>query len=280
MTGETDASNDANLILVVYPLDPCVTEEVLEFGMKKLEVVERQQSSNDSDRPAKPLKSTAPSGDATGYGARRNSLHRVFLIRDKSSGQSLKYGFAEFWTLEDAMAALTKFRMSRSFTIGGAPVAVYSIHMGVFIPEMQQPTAEDDKFSFVPLFNPSLRVKYWDPRVYASQRIVNSEPPVKIEPTQAPEEANNAEAKKAKKRKADGNLSSGVAKKPVAMAGQMAMWQKKSEELRDHARGPGKGDEGGAGETQRESPASNVSNDGPIKITLGGMAKAAAKPEA
>ena len=75
------------------------------------------------------------------------------------------------------MAALTKFRMSRSFTIGGAPVAVYSIHMGVFVPEMQQPTAEDDKFSFVPLFNPTLRVKYWDPRVYASQRIVNSEPP-------------------------------------------------------------------------------------------------------
>lgn len=281
LTGETDASNDANLILVVYPLDPCVTEEVLEFGMKKLEVVEKQQASNDSDRPAKPLKSTAPSGDATGYGARRNSLHRVFLIRDKSSGQSLKYGFAEFWTLEDAMAALTKFRMSRSFTIGGAPVAVYSIHMGVFIPELQQPTAEDDKFSFVPLFNPSLRVKYWDPRVYASQRIVNSEPPVKLEPTQTPEETNNAEAKKAKKRKAEGSLSSGVVKKPVAMAGQMAMWQKKSEELRDHARGPGKGDEVGAGETQRDSlTAPNASNDGPIKITLGGMAKAAAKPEA
>lgn len=279
LTGETDASNDANLILVVYPLDPCVTEEVLEFGMKKLEVVEKQQTSNDSDRPAKPLKSTAPSGDATGYGARRNSLHRVFLVRDKTSGQSLKYGFAEFWTLEDAMAALTKFRMSRSFTIGGAPVAVYSIHMGVFIPDMQQPTAEDDKFSFVPLFNPSLRVKYWDPRVYASQRIVNSEPPVKAEPTQAPEES-NAEAKKAKKRKAEGNLSSGVAKKPVAMAGQMAMWQKKSEELRVHARGPGKGDEGGAEETLTESPAPNLPNDGPIKITLGGMAKAAAKPEA
>lgn len=279
LTGETDASNDANLILVVYPLDPCVTEEVLEFGMKKLEVVEKQQTSNDSDRPAKPLKSTAPSGDVTGYGARRNSLHRVFLIRDKSSGQSLKYGFAEFWTLEDAMAALTKFRMSRSFTIGGAPVAVYSIHMGVFIPEMQQPTAEDDKFSFVPLFNPSLRVKYWDPRVYASQRIINSEPPVKTEPAQAPEE-NSADAKKAKKRKAEGSLSSGIAKKPVAMAGQMAMWQKKSEELRVHARGPGKGDEGGAGDMQTESPAPNPPNDGPIKITLGGMAKAAAKSEA
>lgn len=277
MTGETDASNDPSQFLVVYPLDACVTEEVLEFGMKKLEVVEKQRA-KDSDGPSKPLKSTAPSGDAPGYGARRHSLHRVFLIRDKSSGHTLKYGFAEFWTVEDAMAALTKFRMTRSFTIGGAPVAVYSIHMGVFVPEMQQP-AEDDRFSFVPLFNPSLRVKYWDPRVYASQRVVNSEPPAKPEAAQASEETNNAETKKAKKRKADGNLNSGAAKKPVAMAGQMAMWQKKSEELRDGARSAGRDGLEPAEETRSKSPPANSTNDGPIKITLGGMAKAAANTE-
>ena len=244
--------------------------------MKKLEVIERQ-GPKDSDGPLRPLKSTAPSGDAPGYGARRGSLHRVFLIRDKSSGHTLKYGFAEFWTVEDAMAALTKFRMTRSFTIGGAPVAVFSIHMGVFVPEMQQPTAEDGKFSFVPLFNPSLRVKYWDPRVYASPRVVNAEPPAKPEARQGSEEANNnPDTKKAKKRKADGSLNSGVAKKPVAMAGQMAMWQKKSEELRD-GRNTGREDHQDAiGEARTRSPPASAANDGPIKITLGGMAKAVA----
>ena len=245
--------------------------------MKKLEVIDKQRTAKDSDGPSKPLKSTAPSGDAPGYGARRGSLHRVFLIRDKSSGHTLKYGFAEFWTMEDAMAALTKFRMTRSFTIGGTPVAISSIHMGVFVPEMQQPTAEDDKFSFTPLFNPSLRVKYWDPRVYASQRIVNAEPPVK--PEQASEETSNSETKKPKKRKADGNLNPGVTKKPVAMAGQMAMWQKKSEELRENGRNAGGEDEQTSRETRSRSPAPSSANEGPIKITLGGMAKAAANTE-
>ncbi|SPO00214.1 related to RNA binding motif protein [Cephalotrichum gorgonifer] len=278
LTGETDASNDASQFLVVYPLDACVTEEVLEFGMKKLEVVEKQQVSKDSGVPAKPLKSTAPTGDATGYGARRGSLHRVFLIRDKSSGQTLKYGFAEFWTLEDAMAALTKFRMSRSFTIGGTPVAIFSIHMGVFVPDMQPPTAEDDKFSFVPLFNPTLRVKYWDPRVYASQRIVNPEPPKKLESTE--EGSNNStEGKRAKKRKADGSLGSAAAKKPVAMAGQMAMWQKKSQELHSGRAATTPDHRQDSEETRSRSPAAIPANEGPIKITLGGMAKAAAKPE-
>lgn len=261
--------------MVVYPLDACVTEEVLEFGLKKLEVAETQRPKN-SDGPSKPLKSTAPSGDAPGYGARRASLHRVFLIRDKSSGQSLKYGFAEFWTVEDAMAALAKFRMTRSFTIGGAPVAIFSIHMGVFVPEMQQPTAEDERFSFVPLFNPSLRVKYWDPRVYASPRVVNPEAPTKPEAKQGSEEANNnAETKKTKKRKAEGGLSSGTAKKPVAMAGQMAMWQKKSEELRDGLDTGREDHPHSAGEIRAKSPSANPPHDGPIKISLGGIAKAA-----
>ena len=285
LTGETDASNDPSQFLVIYPLDACVTEEVLEFGIKKLEIAEKQPASKDAGAPAK-LKSTAPTGDVSGYGARRGSLHRVFLIRDKSDSQSLKYGFAEFWTLEDAAAALTKFRMSRNFTIGGASVNICSIHMGVFIPELQQPSPQEEKFSFVPLFNPALRVKYWDPRVFANQRVVNAEPPVKADP--AAEGASvSTEAKKAKKRKADGNLSSGVTKKPVAMAGQMAMWQKKHEELRTDGT-VGSGDERASGnEGASESGSSRQQNQpsststmppkekqGPIKISLGGLAVA------
>ncbi|CAI4211202.1 unnamed protein product [Parascedosporium putredinis] len=207
LTGETDASNDASQFIVIYPLDPCVTEEVLEFGIKKLEITEKQ----------------AP---------------------PESQAQSLKYGFAEFWTLEDAAAALGKFRMSRNFTIGGAAVNIFSIHMGVFVPELQHANPEEDKFSFVPLFNPSIRVKYWDTRVFANQRVVNAEPPAAAK-SAAEAASNSAEAKKNKKRKADGSLGPQAPKKPVAMAGQMAVWQKKHDEL--HTDGSmGSGDDRGS----------------------------------
>ncbi|PKS09554.1 hypothetical protein jhhlp_004171 [Lomentospora prolificans] len=277
LTGETDASNDPSQFIVIYPLDPCVTEEVLEFGIKKLEIAEKQPTSKDTGASTK-LKSTAPTGDVSGYGARRGSLHRVFLIRDKSDSQSLKYGFAEFWTLEDAAAALAKFRMSRNFTIGGTAVNIFSIHMGVFVPELQQPPPEEARFSFVPLFNPALRVKYWDPHVFANQRVVNAEPPAKTGPA-AETPSSNADSKKSKKRKADGSLSSGASKKPVAMAGQMAMWQRKHEELRVDG-SIGSSNEGASGtesgDTGRQSnqtpTAPGKEKQGPIKISLSGLA--------
>jgi hypothetical protein len=298
LTGETDASNDPSQFLVIYPLDPCVTEEVLEFGVKKLELVEKQQQPPSKDGGPRPLKSTAPTGDAMGYGARRGSLHRVFLVRDKASGQSLKYGFAEFWTLEDAAAALHKYRMHKAFTIGGAPVAVSSIHMGVFVPELQRhpgPAGVEDKFSFVPLFNPALRVKYRDPRVYANQRVVNADMPGKQAATgdSAREGTSGTEAaKKTKKRKADAALDASSTKKPVVMAGQMALWQKKHQEIhKDGAAASGQGNgnsSGGPASSDRATPeakpsarngTSSTDKAGPIRISLGGMAKAVATAE-
>jgi len=263
LTGETDASsNDVSHFIVVYPLDAQVTEEILEYGIKKLEIVEKPQP-KEGETTSRPLKSTAPTGDTTGYGARRGSLHRVFLMRDRTSGLSLKYGFAEFWTLEDALAALTKFRMSKNFTIGGTPVTVSGIHMGVFVPEQREPTPATEKFSFVPLFNPALRVKYWDPHVYPSPRVINAEPPVVPD---AETSQQKTEEKKSKKRKAESSLGS-VPKKPVAMAPQMARWQKKHHEIHGD-----KAPQDDGSDTERASNPGKIEKQGPIKISLGGMA--------
>ena len=236
-------------MLVIYPLAPFVNEDMLAKDIKRLEL-DKPDRSKDTSNGAPKLKSTAPTGDASGYGARPGSLHRVFLMRDCVSNESFKYGFAEFWTIEDAAAALTKFQKSRAFTVAACSVSISSIHMGVFVPNDMEPTASTEMMGFHPLFNPSLRVSYRDPHVYPSQQVVAPEPPAGTTGQQQPEE--QGEDKKSKKRKAEGNLPANTAKKPLAMAGKMAMWQQKHGEL--HAEG------------QKSDSKSN--SNGLIKISL------------
>lgn len=200
---------------------------MLAKDMKRLEL-EQPEKPKDTEGAPK-LKSTAPRNDGSGFGAREGSLHRVFLMRDTSSNESLKYGFAEFWTVEDASAALVKYQKLRNFTVAACVVTVSNIHMGVFVPCDAEPTPETEFYTFHPLFNPSLRVQYRDMHAYPSQQIVNGEAPAWLLDAQSEE---TDEAKKSKKRKADTAAAPGTTKKPVAMAGKMAMWQRKHDELR------------------------------------------------
>ncbi|KAL6918654.1 hypothetical protein FSST1_002680 [Fusarium sambucinum] len=228
LTGMADASDVPAQILVVYPLASFVTEDMLANDMKRLELVKPEKDKDASNGGPK-LKSTAPTGDTTGYGARPGSLHRVFLMRDASTDESFKYGFAEFWTVEDATAAMTKFQKSRSFTVAACPVTVASTHMGVFLPEEREVVPAIEHMSFNPLFNPSLRVRYRDYHVYPSQQIVAEQPPEGGRLSKAREEEEND--KKSKKRKAEANLAASSTKKSApVMAGRMAMWQQKSNE--------------------------------------------------
>ncbi|UZP37505.1 hypothetical protein NXS19_005321 [Fusarium pseudograminearum] len=218
------------------------------------------------------LKSTAPTGDTTGYGARPGSLHRVFLMRDAGTGESFKYGFAEFWTVEDATAAMTKFQKSRSFTVAACPVTVASTHMGVFLPEEREVVPAIEHMSFNPLFNPSLRVRYRDYHLYPSQQIVTEQPPEGDRVSQTREEEEND--KKSKKRKADGNLAASSTKKSApVMAGRMAMWQQKSNELREEKENrPARPARPGKAEF------SDV-NRTPLRINLSGSGADMAKPQ-
>ncbi|KAF4124482.1 ZnF RBZ, partial [Geosmithia morbida] len=261
LTGMTDAADVPSQILVVYPLASFVDEDMLAADMKRLER-EKPNPVKDtaSDGAAPKLKSTAPTGNPSGYGARPGSLHRVFLMRNAHSDESFKYGFAEFWALEDAMAAVAKYRASRSFTVAACTVHVSTIHMGVFLPEDRELTPETERMSFNPLFNPALRVRYKDYRVYPSQRVVTETPPGANSQTADKQPAEDDAAKKSKKRKADGapaTQATTAAKKPVVMAGTMAMWQRKHDEL--HAQGAG-----GTSSAADAPPPPPV----PIKISL------------
>ncbi|KAH6686941.1 RNA-binding protein [Plectosphaerella plurivora] len=264
LTGESDAADTPSQILVFYPLAPSVTEDVLAVGAAKLELVEKPAAARQAGDGPK-LKSTAPTGDTTGFGARPGSLHRVFLMRDRYSNESFNFGFAEFWTVNDALAAITKFKKFREFTIASAAVAVSTIHLGVFVPELREVHPGIEALSFNPLFNPAIRVKYWDPHVLPSQKMINEQPP---EGTKVEEDGDDStDPKKTKKRKADGSLAAGASKKSaVPMAGQMAFWQKRHVELHD-----GKGGKQQDGAEASGPPKISMSlgnKEGPIKIAL------------
>ncbi|KAG5981434.1 hypothetical protein E4U55_002938 [Claviceps digitariae] len=282
LTGAADVADGADAvsqILVVHPLASFVTEDMLAKDLKLLEKTEEAKSS--ANGPTK-LRSTAPGADTSRYGAKPNSLHRVFLTREVTSGESFKYGFAEFWTLEDAAAAVTKFRMSRSFTVAGCAVTVAPTHMGVFLPEDREITPANEHMSFHPLFNPSLRVRYRDLRVFPSQLMVTSKPPTKNANlgtmAKSSAEDQDTEAKKQKKRKADGTLaaSSSSNKRPVVMAGQMAVWQRKQDELRGD-QGDQSGDKSSNASPPEFVPRSDASK-APIKISLSNATRLGAAP--
>ncbi|KAG8420550.1 hypothetical protein J3459_010957 [Metarhizium acridum] len=230
---------------------------------KDLKLLEKSEEPKSSTNGPTKLKSTAPGADVSRYGARPESLHRVFLIREVTSGESFKYGFAEFWTLEDAAAAVTKFRMSRSFTVAGCAVTVAPTHMGVFLPEEREIAPNIEHMSFNPLFNPSLRVRYRDMHVFPSQLVVTSEPPADVNLNAAKSTEDEQNDKKQKKRKAEGSLAASAAKKSVPMAGQMAVWQRKHDELRGVEEG------GDASNGQPDSTTKSA----PIKISLSNSTK-------
>jgi hypothetical protein len=98
---------------------------------------------------------------------------------------------------------------------------------------------------------------------------VNATPPV-AESVSKPAEDSGNDKKKAKKRKADASLGSAATKKPAPMAGQMAMWQKKHDELHEGQDAPS--DRQGLRPSQSDPNNPNrmplAPSRGPIKISL------------
>lgn len=245
-----------------FPLAPSVTEDVLAVGASKLELAEKRPAPKPSGEGPPKLKSTAPTGDGAGFGAKPGSLHRVFLMRHRNTDESLKFGFAEFWTVEDALAALDKFKRLRTFTIASAAVTVSTIHLGVFVPETREILPPIEKLSFFPLFNPTIRVKYWESSVYPSQKLVTEAAPE--QPKAKMDEESVDGVKKSKKRKAEGALP-GASKKAAPMMGQMAFWQKKHDEIHEGK----KQAELNAQEREQEMMARSGER-APVKISLAG----------
>ncbi|KAK3354901.1 hypothetical protein B0H65DRAFT_28477 [Neurospora tetraspora] len=235
LTGETDEDPQQmpSQYLVIRDLEASVTEEVLARGVMKLFREETTKAPTGTHK----LKSTAPGSNTANLGAKPGSLRRVFLIRNRKSNESWRYGFAEFATVEDAKGAVAKFRNSPRFTIASRAVVVSFIHTGVFIPAFEVGPDEDPRFSFQPIYNPTIRLKYWDERVYPSIHVVS------VEPTSEPQGADTSTDRKdggaienpltrqANLLKKFRKKEPAPGEKGIAMMPQMQMWTKKAAEL-------------------------------------------------
>ncbi|KAI9374059.1 hypothetical protein BJX61DRAFT_541107 [Aspergillus egyptiacus] len=231
--GDNDAApeNQPSQFLLFRGLEASVTEELLAKGVAKL-----YRPNNSEGAPAnqkKGAKVASTTGDSN-LGAREGSIRRVLLVRDRRSNESWRYGFAEFATIQDAQAAVTRLNSFDKFTISSRPVMVSYIHAGVFVPVMN-PSASTERFTFSPLNNPAMKLMYWDEDAYVTELTVSTE----AEPQEAPKSdkpAGQSDAKakeaaeKAKKRKAEG-ASSAAGTKKMAMPSHLQFWSNRHAEL-------------------------------------------------
>jgi RNA-binding protein 5/10 len=168
-TGDSDASPDdtASQFILLRGLEPGVNEELLAKGVSKLYKNKPINAPSDG-QAVKKTKIASTTNDAS-LGAKDGSLRRVLLVRDRKNNDSWRFGFAEFNTVEDAQAAMVKYKASDKFTISSKPVQVSYIHAGVFVPVLHPFGEEFAKFTFSPLSNPAVRLMYWDEAAYASE---------------------------------------------------------------------------------------------------------------
>ncbi len=219
--------------VVIRGLAPSTNETILAAGIKKLYISKEDEPKQASGMPTK-LRSTAPIGNTHGLGAKPGSLIRVFMVRDKLSEISCNYGFAEFSTLDDARAAVAKYNAHPQFTISSKPVTIAFIHSGVFIPYLHPVQEQDRKFTFAATHNPTLRLSYWNPSVYASEHLTFDESLYEEKEKKLDYSKQGSDmpvGKESKKRKADKDLTAPIGKKAIAMAPQLQMWANKHAEL-------------------------------------------------
>ncbi|KAI1823709.1 hypothetical protein F4861DRAFT_531399 [Xylaria intraflava] len=217
--------------VVIRGLAPSTSETILAAGVKKLYMSKEDEPKQPLGTPAK-LRSTAPIGNTHGLGAKPGSLVRVFMVRDKSTDISCNYGFAEFFTIDDARAAIAKYNAHPQFTISSKPVTIAFIHSGVFIPYLNPVQQQDRKFTFSATHNPTLRLSYWNPSVYANELLTFDESLYGDKAQKSDLAPESTTTKESKKRKADRDLAQPGGKKVIAMAPQLQMWANKHAELR------------------------------------------------
>ncbi|OXV09604.1 hypothetical protein Egran_02633 [Elaphomyces granulatus] len=228
--GDNDVAPEGSpsQFLLFRGLEPSVTEELLAKGVAKLYKPNTggQGQANNQKKGAKVASTT---GDSN-LGAREGSIRRVLLVRDRKSNESWRYGFAEFATVDDAQAALTRHNSFEKFTISSRPVLASYIHAGVFVPVIS-PTPSTARFTFSPLNKPSMKLTYWDEDAYVTELAVATDynrGKSKTEQSESQAKASK-DADKIKKRKADIATSAGV--KKVAVPSHLQFWSDRHAEL-------------------------------------------------
>lgn len=170
--GDNDAAPDnvPSQFILLRGLEPTVSEELFAKGVAKLNkpTSPSNQSNNQASKKGKVASTT---GDAN-LGAKEGTLRRVLLVRDRKTNESWRYGFAEYATIEDAQAAVVRYNSFDRFTIASKQVMVSYIHAGVFVPVLS-PTPANNRFTFNPIGNPSLKLQYWDEDAYVTELVVS-----------------------------------------------------------------------------------------------------------
>ncbi|KAE8390914.1 hypothetical protein BDV23DRAFT_154111 [Aspergillus alliaceus] len=235
--GDNDAApeNQPSQFLLFRGLESTVTEELLAKGVAKLYRPAPSNSDSTSANQKKGGKVASTTGDSN-LGARDGSIRRVLLVRDRKSNDSWRYGFAEFATIQDAQAAVTRLNSFEKFTISSRPVLVSYIHAGVFVPVINH-SASTDRFTFSPLNNPSLKLMYWDEEAYVTELTVspgdsdiNQGLPKNDQASQLENLGKSQkDADKSKKRKADASAAAGG--KKLAMPSHLQFWSNRHAEL-------------------------------------------------
>jgi hypothetical protein len=225
-TGDSDASLDStpSQFLLLRGLEPGVTEEMLSRGVAKL----YKPPENQDDATKKTASKISSTTSSSHFGAQDGSIRRVFIVRDRNSEDSWRFGFAEFHSVEDAQAALARFDALDKFTIASKPVLASYIHAGVFVPSTQS-----GLHSFAASSNPLVKLSYWDQKAYARELMIADEPPEGYKSaadalTTNAENGNKEEAKP-KKRKAETAVA-GSNKK--TMPSHLQFWKDRQSELR------------------------------------------------
>jgi len=175
-TGDNDAAPDnvPSQFLLLRGLEPSVSEDLLTRGVAKLNKPSAIGGQS-LQQPPKKSKVVSTTGDSN-LGAKEGALRRVLLVRDRRTNDSWRYGFAEYASIEDAQAALTKYNSFDRFTIASKQVLVSYIHAGVFVP-VHNPTVATERYTFSPLSNPSIKLQYWDEDAYVTELVVSAPEP-------------------------------------------------------------------------------------------------------
>lgn len=157
------------------------------------------------------LKSTGlkPTSVPRNPGAKKDSLKRVFLVREKKSRLSCGYGLAEFHNREEAKAAYEKCVHEKGLKISSKDVTVTFAHLGVFVPARD---GTPDEYSHLAGSDTTQRFEYRIPKLFANEEMVSENPPEDPKLPEVPQPSQKGSSdgngtdqgeKKTKKRKAE-----------------------------------------------------------------------------
>lgn len=225
-TGDKDVGSDKQPLkfLLIRGLKSSVTEELLAKSLEKLYL----------------------GADELPGGAAPNSLGRVLIVRRRDTNTSTGYAFAEFHSVDAAIAAKQKAeQLGPQCTVSSQRYLVDFPHTGVFpddsIPGKMGPTPQE----FLLYMPSSERAhRYYDERYYPAEHIVNGHPPPASMMTSTSSPAKpvkNPSGTKRTMETLEGTVNK--AKKAKKSAGPAAIpelqkWQNKQAELRSETEQP------------------------------------------